>query len=48
MSTRATIHTAATLGRRAMIALMAACAAAAAMHAQAQGVDAPAGVHAAR
>jgi hypothetical protein len=48
MSTRATIHTAATLGRRAMIALMAACAVAATVHTHAQGVDAPAGVHAAR
>ena len=51
MSTRATIHTAATLGRRAMIALMAAFALAAAVHPQAQTVDAPARVlpaHAAR
>jgi hypothetical protein len=31
-----------------MIALMAACAVAATVHTQAQGVDAPAGVHAAR
>lgn len=46
MSTRATIHTAATLGRRAMIALMAALTLAAAVHAQAQTVDAPArGLH---
>ena len=46
MSTRATIHTAATLGRRAMIALMAALALAATVHAQAQTVDAPArGLH---
>jgi hypothetical protein len=48
MSTRAAIHTAATLGRRAMIALMAACAVAATVHTQAQSVDAPARVHAAR
>ena len=41
MSTRAAIHSAATLGRRAMIALMAALALAAAIHAQAQTVDVP-------
>lgn len=39
MSTRAAIYSAATLGRRAMIALMAALALAAAVHAQAQTVD---------
>ena len=48
MSARAAIHTAATLGRRAMIALMVALAVAATVHAQAQSVDAPARVRAAR